>query len=659
MKSETRRASQTRSALLSLCLGGLAAGASAQAPTLADATFFGGPGSQRGTAVAIQGPSLFLAGWNQASGGLDGLLVRYDLPPGLPVWDRTLANTNFNGLAVTSDTVYPVGAAAPGTCGATDTSGSPERKALLARFTADGTFIGCGSPSFFPFQGNESFAAAAANEGGSTFLYAAGRAQQAGSTASFPFVLVKYDAGGAIVGQATEPGTLLGSGGCCPGESSADGLAIFDGNVYLAGFSRLPGAPHFEDNFARPVLMKYDTSLNRVWKVRANPEVDYVGYTGSFRAVAGLGGFLYAVGGAVPTVGGHGGNDYLIEKYDESGQRMWSASSGGLGEDVLTGVVAVGSRLFAVGYTYGADANADAVVLEIDPATGATLSTTLFGGSQDDFANGAATDGTDLYVVGESRSFASSAGNAVGDDDVVVLRYAFNRPPVANAGPDQVVAAGASCRANVRLDGSGSSDPDGDALTYSWTGVFGTVNLLAPTVSLPLGLNTVNLTVSDGKGGTDSDAVNVTVADTAPPAITRLTATPDVLWPPDHRMVPVAVSVQTTDGCDAAPVCRIVSVSSSEPVNGLGDGDMAPDWQLTGGLGAKLRAERSGQGPGRTYTLTVQCTDASGNGTTGTVRVLVPKVAPKAKPPCQRGHRERDHGHGDDDHRDRDHGPKH
>jgi hypothetical protein len=114
------------------------------------------------------------------------------------------------------------------------------------------------------------------------------------------------------------------------------------------------------------------------------------------------------------------------------------------------------------------------------------------------------------------------------------------------------------------------------------------------------------------------------VPDTAPPDIASLTATPGLLWPPDHKMVPVAVAVSMSDNLDPAPVCRIVAVSSSEPVIGTGDGVTAPDWQISGPLTVNLRAERSGTGSGRTYTITVQCTDASGNSSTKSVTVTVP-----------------------------------
>ncbi len=77
-----------------------------------------------------------------------------------------------------------------------------------------------------------------------------------------------------------------------------------------------------------------------------------------------------------------------------------------------------------VGSTTSAGAGGmDVATLEIDPATGNTLSTTLWGGAQDDVAYAAATDGADLYVIGASKSYATGAGNQVGQNDVVLLRY--------------------------------------------------------------------------------------------------------------------------------------------------------------------------------------------------------------------------------------------
>lgn len=150
-----------------------------------------------------------------------------------------------------------------------------------------------------------------------------------------------------------------------------------------------------------------------------------------------------------------------------------------------------------------------------------------------------------------------------------------------------------------------------------------TITSDAPAV-FPLGTTTVTFTATDQAGNISQAQTTVTVVDTTPPAITSVNTNPSSLWPPNHKMVPVVVAVSVTDICDAAPGCRIVSVSSNEPENGLGDGDTAPDWEITGDLTLDLRAERSGTGSGRVYTITVQCTDASGNYATKDVTVTVP-----------------------------------
>jgi hypothetical protein len=229
-------------------------------------------------------------------------------------------------------------------------------------------------------------------------------------------------------------------------------------------------------------------------------------------------------------------------------------------------------------------------------------------------------DGKPEVMIGKA---SESVGGLKGAGAVFLVTS--NLPPVADAGPDQNVAADAQCVGNVALDGSGSSDPDGDPLTYVWTGPFGTVTGVNPLVTLPLGTHIITLTVYDGQGGVDSDTVTITVTDQSPPTISSVNATPNELWPPDHRMVAIFVSVVAADNCDPAPKCRIIGVTSNEPVNGLGDGDTAPDWEITGDLTLNLRSERSGKGTGRVYTITVEFVDSAGNRSTATLEVRVPK----------------------------------
>ena len=98
-----------------------------------------------------------------------------------------------------------------------------------------------------------------------------------------------------------------------------------------------------------------------------------------------------------------------------------------------------------------------------------------------------------------------------------------NQPPVANAGADQTVTATSANGAMVALDGSGSSDPDGDALGFTWSGPFGLLTGAQINPTVPAGIHSITLSVDDGRGGTASSNVTITVnapAGTTTPVVT-------------------------------------------------------------------------------------------------------------------------------------------
>lgn len=204
----------------------------------------------------------------------------------------------------------------------------------------------------------------------------------------------------------------------------------------------------------------------------------------------------------------------------------------------------------------------------------------------------------------------------VSGDLCEILRTAVNLQPAADAGPDQIVECGGPNGASVTLDGSGSTDPDGDALTFSWTGPFGTMTGETIHPDLPLGTHTITLTVEDSRGKTDTDTVDVTVRDSTPPSLS-VSLSPDVLWPPNHQLAGIAASIRVVDICDESPNVALRTIVSSEADDGLGDGDTGGDIQGaafgTDDREFSLRAERSGNGHGRIYTVTYGATDASGN----------------------------------------------
>lgn len=107
-------------------------------------------------------------------------------------------------------------------------------------------------------------------------------------------------------------------------------------------------------------------------------------------------------------------------------------------------------------------------------------------------------------------------GQLSATDEVEITAELANGAPTANAGPDQAVSVGDT----VQLNGSGSTDPDGDTLTFAWTLVTkptsSAAKLDSATSTMPrftadaAGAYELQLVVSDGASSSSADSVRVT-----------------------------------------------------------------------------------------------------------------------------------------------------
>jgi hypothetical protein len=192
-----------------------------------------------------------------------------------------------------------------------------------------------------------------------------------------------------------------------------------------------------------------------------------------------------------------------------------------------------------------------------------------------------------------------------------------NGAPVANAGADQTITLDSQpCPATITLDGSGSSDPDGDTLTYTWSGIFGELNGINVQAIVPLGIHTIWLDVEDEYGETSSDSVVVTVLDESPPVVS-CNAPPTITEVDDRR---VMFRATATDNCAVTSVditqYEIWKLTKKgETVDKVANGltEVAGDtitFQGLAGVGTRLG-------------WTVVATDASANSSKKSCEVLV------------------------------------
>ena len=126
-------------------------------------------------------------------------------------------------------------------------------------------------------------------------------------------------------------------------------------------------------------------------------------------------------------------------------------------------------------------------------------------------------DGETFWYLGE---YSKDTGTTNGRWGTFIGSFSFascdagaNQPPVADAGEDQIVEDTDENSVDVTLDGTGSSDPEAGVISYVWTGtsVPADTTGATPTISLPVGIHTITLEVTDDESATDTDEVVITV----------------------------------------------------------------------------------------------------------------------------------------------------
>jgi HYR domain-containing protein len=191
-------------------------------------------------------------------------------------------------------------------------------------------------------------------------------------------------------------------------------------------------------------------------------------------------------------------------------------------------------------------------------------------------------------------------------------------PPAITAPSNITVTADNTCTATVSLGTPVTSDNCGSVSTTATRS--DAQPLAAP---FAIGTTTVTYLATDTHGNTATATQTVTV-NVPPVSIDGASANPSVIWPPNHKMIDVTINYTTSGGCGSVN-CSITSITSNEPINSTGDGNTPADVQIVDAHHVRLRAERSGTGgTGRTYSITITCTDGGGHTATTVVVVTVP-----------------------------------
>jgi len=134
---------------------------------------------------------------------------------------------------------------------------------------------------------------------------------------------------------------------------------------------------------------------------------------------------------------------------------------------------------------------------------------------------------------------------------------------------------------------------------------------------------TVTCTLTDTANNSSTCSFTVDVRDTLPPVVNISndgSGYSGTMWPPNHGYVAhtllECITGPIVDQCDGTlgdPSMHIVNITSDEPESVTGSGNTCIDMVITGPTSFLLRAERTGGGDGRVYTVSFTVSDDDGN----------------------------------------------
>lgn len=248
-----------------------------------------------------------------------------------------------------------------------------------------------------------------------------------------------------------------------PGEDYCNGLYLDPTGIYLCGYRENT------DVF----ISKYNLDGNIVWSQSFGTSGNDVA-----NEISGDETGIYVSGNTNGTFPGQsyagGLNDAFVVKYDFLGNQLWLSEFGTIKNDNGAGISINSSGVYICGYTDDAfpgqtnTGGNDIFVAKYD-RSGNQLWITMNGSGRvsstpHDYAYNISLSSSEAFITGTTAGLFPGQAN-YGGQDGFLIKLTVNLPPLANCGEDQLKII----TETVQLDGSLSSDPDGDDITYLWS----------------------------------------------------------------------------------------------------------------------------------------------------------------------------------------------